>query len=549
MTARFRKTEKAVLLLTALLLAPFIAGQALFAANTGMFDPDMLTLYGFFRLYDPELFPNDYTADYFLQLGMPPGYRLLQYLGSRLIDPLWLHRLLPLLLWLACAPLAFAAGRRLGGLANAWATASIYLCSSIFIFRMTGGMPHMFGFPLTWWAVAALLSGRVRSLAACTIASAAFYPIVTPVAGTALACWLLFPRLAPSIPPAPELGWLWRRKLLLLGAVAALAGAAMLPMAAARSNHAYGEPINVLADRERFPEAANPLASINPFPYVLISYALQNSTRLGMDGGQILTLAIMGVLLLGVLLHNPCDRRPGSLKPYIYPVAFFFLGALLFNYDNAYRFAMYNAPVLITLLLPLALRRLCRALLPRRAGGTAFAALILGYVACIAQAEPQASGYLFTLEDFQKRALSFVATLPKDAVLAGWPGDRYGRIVESVPYVARRKALVTWAGHPVFHSGYVLTMRERMNAIVDAYLARDIAPLLELRDRFGVDYLVVNEADFTGVAPPSYIEPFTSRAHALWDAGKGKPFIVLELADRAGVYSADGIHILDLHRL
>jgi hypothetical protein len=546
----FRKTNIAVLLLTALLLLPFILGQLGFVLDTDMFDPDMLTLYGFFRLHDPELFPDDYMADYFMRLGMPPGYRLLQYLWSLLFDPMWLHRGLPVVLWCACIPLVYISGRRLGGLANAWATLAIYMCSSIFIFRMTGGMPHAFGFPLTWWVVASLLSGNSRSLALATVTSAAFYPIITPIAGMTLACWLLFPRLAPAIArTAPEARWPWRRKLVALGMVALLTGLMMLPMAMSRTVNGYGDVINVLAERERFPEATNPLAAINPFPYVLISYAMQNSTRLGMDGGQVLTLAIMGILLSGILLHNPCDRRPGSLKPYIYPVALFFLGALLFNYDNAYRFAMYNVPVLITLFLPLALRRLCRTLFPRGMKGPAFIVLVLAYVAAIAQAEPQASGYLFRLEDFQKRALAFVQTLPKDAMIAGWPGDRYGRIVESIPYVARRQALVTWAGHPVFHSGYVLTMRARMNAIVDAYLARDMAPLIALREKFGVDYLVVNEADLAGEEPPYYIEPFNERARGLWKEGQGKSFIVLELVGKAGVYSSDGIHILDLHRL
>jgi len=117
-----------------------------------------------------------------------------------------------------------------------------------------------------------------------------------------------------------------------------------------------------------------------------------------------------------------------------------------------------------------------------------------------------------------------------------------------VPYVAQRSVLVTWAGHAIAHTDYVLTMRARMEALVEAYLADDVRALVDLRDGFGVDYLVVNEADLTGVEPPSYIEPFNMQSSVLWTAHKGR-FVALKLDNRAAVYVADGIHILDLHRL
>lgn len=528
------------------LLVPFWVGQVRFALSGVMFDPDMFTLYGFARYHDASLFAHDYTADYFLSKWMPVGYAAMYRLWSLAFDPRALARLLPLVLWLSCLWPVFVSGRALGGRVNGFATLAVYACSSIFIFRMVGGMAHGFGFPLTWWAVAMLLTGSPVGLAAVTVLSALFYPIIAPVSGMMLAVYVMFPAFWKRADVMP-LRFVWWKRALWLMVPGAITVALMLPMVLPQAG-AYGPAINVLTQREAYPEAGNALASINPFAYTVIAYALQNSTRLGMNGGQILTLVIFGILFASILLRNARDRRPGMLRPYIYAVAFFFLLSMLVAQDHSYRFAIYNFPVLVTLFLPLALRAVSRTLLPKRVRSCGFVALVLGYVALVAQAEAQASGYLFVMEPFQQRALAFIETLPKDAMLAGWPGDRHGRIVEAVPYLAQRSVLVTWAGHPIAHRDYVLTMRDRMNALVDAYFARDVKALKALRDDFGVRYLVVNEADLRGAQPPAYIEPFTGRAKEAWQRNKGN-FVALGLDKRAGVYVEDGIHILDLTKL
>ncbi|NCY24507.1 MAG: hypothetical protein EBX37_06490, partial [Alphaproteobacteria bacterium] len=486
-------------------------------------------------------------ADYYLSLWMPPGYGLLQRLWAQWFDPRLLHRYLPLLLWLACLPSAYVAGARLRGRVNGWATALLFSGSSIFIFRLNGGMAHGFAFPLTWWAVAALLSGRAVQLAACAILAAALYPVVAPVVGMTLALWMLFPRLAPAIPRAAQQNLPLLKKLLWLAMPGAAVLALMAPMLVPQAG-AYGEVIDLRRQWQDYPEATQGFAVINPFIYFVSAFALQHMARLGDDAGQALTLGVFALLLAGVLLHDARDRRPGSLKPYAYAAVFFFLLSLLFAYQHAYRFAIYNLPVLITLYLPLVLRQLCNRVLPRRAQVAGFAFLLLAYIGCIAQAEERASSYYLRLEDWQVRALDFIGTLPKDAMLAGWPGDRYGRIIEAVPYVAQRSALVTWGGHTVAHRAYVLELREKMFAVTEAYLARDAAPLIALRERFGVDYLVVNAQDFSGHTPPLYIAPFNARAEALWQQAQGH-FYVLGEGQKAAVYQDGNIAVLDLHKL
>lgn len=342
-------------------------------------------------------------------------------------------------------------------------------------------------------------------------------------------------------------GWPLQRKLLWLALVGAITLALMAPMLLPHAG-GYGAAIDLRREWQAYPEATQGFAVINPFVYFISAYALQHMARLGPDAGQVLTLGVLLLLLAGVLLHDARDGRPGRLKPYVLSSAFFFLLSLLASYDHAYRFLIYNLPVLITLWLPLVLRQLSNRVLPRRLQGVGFGIALLAYLACIAQPEEKAAGYYLRLAEWQVRALDFIATLPKDTKLAGWPGDRYGRIIEAVPYVAQRSALVTWGGHAVAHSAYVLDLREKMMALTDAYLAQDDAPLLALRDRYGVDYLVVNAQDFAGPEAPRYIEPFNARAAERW-AQAGGSFFVLGEGRRAEVYRDGDIRILDLHRL
>ena len=45
------------------------------------------------------------------------------------------------------------------------------------------------------------------------------------------------------------------------------------------------------------------------------------------------------------------------------------------------------------------------------------------------------------------------------------------RAGDSVPYVSRRRALVTGETYQAFHDRYTLEMRRRTNAVIDAYFA------------------------------------------------------------------------------
>lgn len=534
----------------ALFVLPFIVAQFQFAADRTIYNDDMRIMYPYFRFHDPELFRNDYIGGYFQSRWQPAAYLTLLWLWSQFADPEPVFRYLPPLLWLLMAwPVGMAAAR-LGGRLNAWAAVLIYLCSSVFLFRMTGGLAHMFGFPLILWGVVALLRGSAHGLALATMASAALYPAMTPILGLSLAIYLLFP--GKRLERSAGQRWPLVRKLMFLGAVASVSALLTVPMLVSGGD--YGRGIVPLKEAAQFPEASvegrlSVAVVRSPFNYLATMIFANYSTRFGYYGMSVLALLTAGLIAMWIVLRDARDPRPTRLSPFIYAWALCTYAAVFFMYATTHRFLVHVIPLLLLLFFPLALGTVVDRLFPAgRVRHSAFVLCVLAYAFSHAKADPEAAGFLYTLAPETRPALDFVAALPKDALLAGWPGEINGKVAENVPFFARRKVLVLYEGHAPAHEKYVLTLRERMYALVDAYLAVDLAPLLVLRDAFGVDYLIVNAEDYG--KSPRYFAPFDTRAEERWNANREKGFMALKLAKTKAVVFSDGpIYILDLHVL
>jgi hypothetical protein len=81
------------------------------------------------------------------------------------------------------------------------------------------------------------------------------------------------------------------------------------------------------------------------------------------------------------------------------------------------------------------------------------------------------------------QVFEFLGRLPDTTLVAGWPGMR--EIVDSAPYLARRRAFLTFETHVAFNRGYLDEMRRRMHALIGAVFAIDPVSLVHLRDDWG----------------------------------------------------------------
>jgi hypothetical protein len=90
-----------------------------------------------------------------------------------------------------------------------------------------------------------------------------------------------------------------------------------------------------------------------------------------------------------------------------------------------------------------------------------------------------------------------------------------------------------------------------MDALFDAYLSTDAAPLSRLKQTYGVTHLLVDTQDFSGSDHrPEYFAPWNARIRQRLAEIKGREYLLrASLHQKAAVYNRNGLILLDLARL
>jgi hypothetical protein len=396
-----------------------------------------------------------------------------------------------------------------------------------------------------------------------TVAGAAFYYPAAFLIGLVTAIHLL---LLPSAWQGDSRSWTWRRRIVVLSVTAATAGVLLIP--ALIAGRSYG-PLLGHEDLAAYPEAGRdgryadadlPLRGQfvemvkNHVGISLISggrpwnenlykrgrrSALKGSLRfwlgfLFIAGYGSLLLAENGARRLLALMIAPCV---------LYPLAL----ALWPRLYLPYRYVTYAVPVLVPIVLPAAIASLAQRLRPLRASPLARAAVVIGaMVLLLLFLGGRGSGHAgigVTIAEADRPLYGFLARLPPDAMIAGWPGEA----IENVPYLSGRRILLSFEVHQAFHKAYADEMRRRMDALIDAYFATDVTPLLRLHRELGVTHLLVNR-DHYDRERPSYFMPFRGKIAAVVRASRGQPETLRQSA-AAAVFEDGPLVVLDLNRI
>ena len=538
--------------------------HARLARDPGAFQNDARQqLPPFFRYEDSTLFQNDYAGDYYLAC-FPWGYRGLYTAAGLLGGASALSQAIPyLLLAVTVGALALAA-YRVGGVFAAWGAAALCLGSSEYLGRLAGGLPRSFAPPLMALVLVALAYGSVRLLVLCTWLGAGFYPVVAAVAGISLALLLLDP-IAQDRGIAES--WALRKRIGVLAGVALVAVSILVPVWMLSAK--YG-PLITPALAKEFPEAGpgGRLSAHNRHPYrtpvwqtvALLSEALPGAGEplsafgswLRADSsGRRLRLALYAMFAVAsVGWIRLALRRPEARRILFLPAAALLGRALaiwglpfLYLPSRYIRYAMPGVAIVVLTagtigLVPQRLRAR-RPWLPGLVVAVFCAAtlLFLG-----SRGSPDAG--LDVRVDTADPLYTFVGALPADSLIAGWPSG----VVNNVPYVARRTALAAQETHQVFHAGYALEMRRRVNAVIDAYFATTPEPLVRLRREFGVTHLLI-DLDMLGRRSATYFKPFDRRIdEAVARLGNQEPEVVRQLGN-AAVFQRGQMAVLDLKRI
>jgi hypothetical protein len=482
---------------------------------------------------DPQLFTDSLTADLRESARYPEGYQGLFWLATQVTSPIVFGEWLGVAIMAASSWLIFAIVREhTSWRPAAWIAAALFL-ALIDIHRFYGGFPRAFVHPVVLLTV--LLAMRRQHLAAALVAvgGAFFYPTAALLAvGVLLVASLGWADRRPRL----ERPRVWFALLALACTIAAILGPALA---------AGGSPDVLTADEaRRYPEFG-PNGGLNFFVPSTIEYLKQNRSGFDLRGpGSIIALAAVALLVVRpanlrllrrevlalpiVALGGWAVAQLVLFKLYLphrftYPLVAFFaiaIGVTLRpTWTAVWSRPRARLPAFLLLVAPLAVFGVAIYVFPLgptehlgdpwtalaiAAGAVVLAAAVTVLLRRAPDRTAPAIGAVVTglavvaallvATDNWARGtacaggpvLGYLATLPKDSVIAGDPMD-----LKCLPGATRRPVVISTQLAPSYEVEYFLKARERMFATLRAYYGPSAAAIAELGERYDATHLWV----------------------------------------------------------
>ncbi len=527
----------------------------------------------FFKFDPNDPIPTTYAKEYYLNAVCPLLYKWSIIAGAQFFD---VRGFQLGMMYLAYAVFLGTMGRLgwlLGGATLSFAVIALTFTAWIFFgLGFIGGAPRMYAYPLMALILFALIRDRPYLLALAVILGGLLYPIVALIGGCCLAGWLL---VSPLCRHGRVSRWRLSRRLALVALTGFLTSAALAPLVLGASS--YGRRV-VEADISKYPEAGpdGNYRSYDQLPYKLVGsewtiyfagpmyshgdpIVQQLNVHQNFTGTNLLLFfAITGLIALTVIL---CGMRliiKDSVGMAMRLIGFFVVCGILhivawlaapYLYIPT-RYFMFSLPFLLTFIFPWSLSLLLRRAPQLQSSPRISIAIFLGIISVYLIAFGGRGNVDFSnavVEKPVRPLFDAIAALPKNSLIAGWPLGP----LRKLEYVTRRNVFLSGDLHQVLHLNFMQAMRERMDAMFDAYLSADEAPLRRLRQDFGVTHLIVETRDFTDpIHAPEYFAPWRSRIHPRLAEIKDKEYLLKGTIHRqAAIFDHDGLILLDLAKL
>ena len=533
-----------------------------YVAEPGFLHEEVRILFPYHRYTDSTLFQGNYILAFLDRSAHVWGYDAIVWVWARLFgDIRTLHLIvLPLALTLIYLLGVFFSARQMGGTAVGWGAVALSILQSNVLYQMASALPHAFAFPLLAWTLDALQRDSSVGLFVLTVSAALLYPPMTPIIGVAYAYFLL-------ITPAK-----WRsargerpmaRRIAVLAA-AAVASAAIVISGLPPKNDEFGSYMAPGTRTEEFPEngpgGRHFRGTLEPVAYGLLAFtqqfkplASEDFLTPGTHAGLVVTLSVL-LLGLGVaaLLMPARSIAVARLKPFLSSSLFLAVVMVAAAPGLAYRFIFYPLHLLFSVLFPLGVASLLDRVGTSRFLRLAGMALVLAACSALMNTRyPGAMGpFAMKLTPEQQALIAYAERTPPNTLFAGRPGYT----IEFVPFLAKRPAFLLGKTHYPAYEGYAKEMRARMLATIEAYFATDSRRVQQLRDRWGVDLLVVDRQTFTAAREPDFkfspiTKPFEEYVHQLLERRAGEAFYLESPPDEAVAYRSGAYYVLDLAAL
>ncbi len=463
---------------------------------------------------DAALYPVDLQVDY-ARHYVPWGVKGLYGLAACAIDPMVFSKWLPGILFVGLGLLLFAVGRQLAGPGAGWGIVGAYWLTPFYLEQIAGGLARSFAAPLLALFVLGWLRRRPAMVGLALVLQALFIPYLVPVcAGAALAARFLPKKWRGDAWIWPvewgQAAWMGIALGLAFGWQATLAGSDFGPLVGAAE---LADPVFSRAGRYGF--GVWPPASLFHELIVVPWSRIAPFREWGTGAG----IAVVVVLVAALAwTARRVDWR--GLRPAL-PLAIGLAAASWTAYGVARlfplkffipdRYVTYPVHLAWTVWLGLAAAAAWRAWPQRR---RAVGAVLLLAVAGLGTWRLQSAG----VYDFSADApvIAAARALPVDARIAGPPA-----LMDNVLAFGQRRVLVSFElAHPWLR-GYWRQIEPRLRDWFAAYYAADPAEIRAFCERYGVDWMVVDERDFPVEAGG---KPETAANPRAPDFLRGRPF-------------------------
>lgn len=428
------------------------------------------------RFRDSTLFPHDLIANYF-QAVAPAGYKAIYWVFAKLgVEPLLLSRLLPAVIGILTAYLAFRFFLRLTKDARGAFFASVLLCQLVWFKNdVISATPRAFVYPLFLAFLLFLLQRRVLLCLLMLALEGLIYPQAAFVSAGVLIFQLIKLQDRHLVFSRERADY-----FLALGGLAVLA-AVLIPFASTISE--FG-PVITRAQASALPEF---LKHGRSQFFIQGAGFWLTSARSGLWPGaipsHIIALAIAGALLLFVSAKVP---QRGTLRTVALTAIGLWAAAhlLLFKLHLPARYSQWVFRILIGTTAAIALSAAFDAVKRSRL----ISALLVGIAAAVIAFPAFAKNFPYhSYVGAQPKALfEFLRTRPKESLIATLRDHG-----STIPVFAQRSVLVS-AEHAIpYHQGYYRLLRERGQDLVRAHLTADPIQLRAFIEKYHVDLIVI----------------------------------------------------------
>ena len=509
-------------------------------------DDARIAIFPFWSFHE-DLFKGDYIAQA-MSAYTPWLHKTFYYLLTFVFDLLTVTKILQIAAISWGGFHAFRIGhRRSGGLGGLF---SIYLVFHTYVLleRAGGGHPRAFALPIILMTIDGIDQNSEKQSGLGAVLGFAIYPTAGLIALSVHSIWLAIKCVINKS------NWLTIRiSLVSLGLIIFLCFLFVAPSLI--SNKEYGKVL-LLRQARHMPEVGvNGRYKLIPLPKASVEIE-KNFEKLSMtsgdsplpflehftneSGGAPLYFFVCFALLLSIvgLARPPCVSLYVAIG-----------GIILFSLAILFAFRLYLPERIILYALPPTFLYLLLSTYTG-IGYDSFGGIIsrissliaiLVFIAFFGIAFKGPIGLTVNAHP-EKELFQLLQTLPEDALFSGHPLR-----INNIPLWAKRRILVSYETSQIFYDKAWKEIKGRTYDNFEAYYASDLGPLKVLRRKYGVDYMLIYEADISSFYAKycHYFDPF-NKYLSLLCRKPSKELIWRKATPQSIVGRASGFYVIDI---